>query len=169
MKLTVDRLNLAQPVPVINPALQTIKGRNGWVHLYTYFAGRVDDENKHEGDAFSTTLAEKGYTIEIIAKDGYSVSLDSIRVMDNPNYIVAFTMNGNVLDEKGFPLQLVGPDLQKNEKIGGIAKIVLHMDEGTAAVEATAEPTVESKASRRHCWCCSFFCRFGGPTPGVEL
>ena len=108
-----------------------------WVGAPLYLlAGRVDDENKHEGDAFSTTLAEKGYTIEIIAKDGYSVSLDSIRVMNNPNYIVAFTMNGNVLDEKGFPLQLVGPDLQKNEKIGGIAKIVLHMgDSSTAAVD----------------------------------
>jgi DMSO/TMAO reductase YedYZ molybdopterin-dependent catalytic subunit len=116
-----------------------------WVGAPLYlFAGRVDDENKHEGDAFSTTLAEKGYTIEIIAKDGYSVSLDSIRVMNNPNYIVAFTMNGNVLEEKSFPLQLVGPDLQKNEKIGGIAKIVLHMGESTSA-SATAEPTVESK------------------------
>jgi DMSO/TMAO reductase YedYZ molybdopterin-dependent catalytic subunit len=117
-----------------------------WVGAPLYlFAGRVDDENKHEGDAFSTTIAEKGYTIEIIAKDGYSVSLDSIRVMNNPNYIVAFTMNGNVLDEKSFPLQLVGPDLQKNEKIGGIAKIVLHMNDSAASVEATTEPTVESK------------------------
>ncbi len=108
-------------------------------------AGRVDDENKHEDGAFSTSIAEAGYTIEIIAKDGYSISLDSLRVMNNPDIIVASTVNGKELDEKGFPLQLVGPDLSKKEKIGAIDKIILHFGEKVeAAPTAEPKPAAES-------------------------
>jgi len=89
--------------------------------------GRVDDEIKHDTGAFNGALAAKNYTIEIIAKDGYSVKLDSAKVAKNSNIMVANTMNGNALTDKDFPLKLVGSDLTNKEMVGGISKIILHL------------------------------------------
>ena len=55
-------------------------------------AGRVDDENKHEEGAFNDELAEAGYEINVIAGDGYSVTLDSATVARNDDVIVAWTL-----------------------------------------------------------------------------
>ena len=99
-----------------------------WVGIPLWLlVGRVDDEIKHEGPAFNDALADAGYTVDVVASDGYTVTFDSARVKRNNNIIVAYQVNGNPLPDKYFPLRLVGSDLQKNEMVGMIAKIVVHV------------------------------------------
>lgn len=90
-----------------------------------YLVGRIDDENIHEDDAFNRELAEAGYTINITAADGYTVSFASSEIAENDDVIVAYMMDDEVLEEKHFPLRLVGPDLEGNQKISQIASISL--------------------------------------------
>jgi DMSO/TMAO reductase YedYZ molybdopterin-dependent catalytic subunit len=108
-----------------------------WVGVPLYIlVGGVDDEIKHEGPAFNEKLAAAGYKVDVTAKDGYTVTFDSARIARNKNIIVAYLVNGNPLDEKYFPLRLVGSDLQKNEMAGAITGIKV----GVEAVP-TAQPT----------------------------
>ena len=112
--------------------------------------GRVDDEVKHEDGAYNEELALQGYPIDIVAGDGYTLTLDSARINRNDNIIVAFMVNGNALTDKNFPLRLVGSDLEKSEMVGGIASIVLHLPESaTTQAEPTAvvEPTKDTAAA----------------------
>jgi DMSO/TMAO reductase YedYZ molybdopterin-dependent catalytic subunit len=95
------------------------------VPLYILVGG-VDDENKHEGLAFNDTLAEAGYTVDVIASDGYTVSFDAARLKRNKDIIVAYKVNENPLSEKYFPLRLVGAGLEKNEMAGLITKFVIN-------------------------------------------
>jgi DMSO/TMAO reductase YedYZ molybdopterin-dependent catalytic subunit len=115
---------------------QTWKGVPLWM-----LAARVDDETKHGDNAFNQKLAEQGYTVEIVAADGYTATLDSVRIMRNDKFIVAYLVNGNPLDEKYFPLRLVGDDLQKNELVGKIAKINIRLSAAAAPKpQATQAP-----------------------------
>jgi hypothetical protein len=99
-------------------------------------AGRVDDETKHGDGSFNDKLADQGYEVHIVAVDGYEVALDSARIKRNDKIIVAYLVNNNPLDEKYFPLRLVGSDLQNNEMVGRIAKIKLLI--GAAQPKPTA-------------------------------
>lgn len=97
--------------------------------------GRMDDEVKHDTGAFNLALADQGYLVELVARDGYTVTLENARIKKNNNIILAHLVNGNPLDEKYFPLRLVGADLQKNEMAGQIAAVKLHFGEQAAATE----------------------------------
>jgi len=114
------------------------------VPLY-YLVGSVDDEIEHEGPAFNRTLADAGYTIDVIAADGYTVTFDSARVQYNKHILVAYKVNENQLPEEYFPLRLVGDDLQKNEMIGMIADLKVGV-EPVEVVAATEAPTEEATA-----------------------
>ena len=103
--------------------------------------GRVDDNIKHDTGAFNTQLADQGYTIEVVGKDGYSVTLDSAKIKDDKNIIVASQVNGNDLSDKDFPLKLVGSELTNKQMVGGIAKIILHLSGQSAASSTAAAPT----------------------------
>jgi hypothetical protein len=105
------------------------------VPLY-YFVGSVDDEIAHEGPAFNRTLADAGYSVDVIAADGYTVTFDAARVQYNKNIIVAYKVNENPLPDEFFPLRLVGSDLDKKEMAGMIAQIKV----GLEPLPATAEP-----------------------------
>jgi DMSO/TMAO reductase YedYZ molybdopterin-dependent catalytic subunit len=105
------------------------------VPLY-YFVGSVDDEIEHEGPAFNRTLADAGYSVDVIAADGYTVTFDAARVQYNKNIIVAYKVNENQLPDEFFPLRLVGDDLEKKEMAGMIAQIKVGLD----PLPATAEP-----------------------------
>ena len=127
-----------------------------WVGIpLWYLVGRVDDDIKHQGPAFNDTLADAGYIVDVVAKDGYIVTLDSARVKRNNNIIVANKVNDTPLPEKYFPLRLVGSDLKKNEMAGAIAKIVIHFSPAAAAIKpaaaitatATVTPTVAPTAA----------------------
>jgi DMSO/TMAO reductase YedYZ molybdopterin-dependent catalytic subunit len=89
--------------------------------------GRVDDENEHEEGAFNDDLAEAGYEINVIASDGYSVTFDSAAVARNDDIIVAYLMNDAPLQEKNWPLRLVGPNLESSQSVGKIITIELAM------------------------------------------
>jgi len=99
-----------------------------WVGTPLYIlVGGVDDENKHESpDAYNKDLVRAGYTVDVIAGDGYTVTFDALRLLGNKDIIVAHKVDGNPLSEKYFPMRLVGADLQKNEMAGAIAEIKIN-------------------------------------------
>ncbi|MFA7199504.1 MAG: molybdopterin-dependent oxidoreductase, partial [Methanoculleus sp.] len=77
-------------------------------------------------------LAAQGYSVKIIAEDGYAINFESASVAKNDGIIVANTLNGTELPETigeknklCWPLQLIGPDVSAGQKIGGIAAIEL--------------------------------------------
>ena len=101
---------------------QTWQGVPLWI-----LAGRVDDDNKHEGVAFNNTVAEAGYDITLIAKDGYSVTLESWQVARNDEIFLTYLLNDELLPEKYWPLRLVGPDLEKPNWIGTVETIEVNV------------------------------------------
>lgn len=124
-----------------------------WIGIPLWLlVGRVDDDIKHEGPAFNDELAKTGYTVDVVATDGYTVSFDAARVNRNDNIIVAITVNGNPLPDKYFPLRLVGSDLQKNEMAGALEKIIVHVPalptpEAATTTEEAAATTEEATAA----------------------
>lgn len=108
-------------------------------------AGRVDDETKHNDDAYNDKLADQGYEVHVVAADGFEVALDSVRIKRNDKIIVAYTVNNNPLDDKYFPLRLVGSDLQSKEMVGQIAKVKLLI--GAAQPKPTAAATAAPGAA----------------------
>jgi len=110
--------------------------------------GRVDDEIKHEGPAFNDELVTMGYTVDVVASDGYTVTIDSSRIARNDNIIVAHLVNGNPPPEKYFPLRLVGADLEKSEMIGMISQIVVHVEDKIIP-EVEADLTIEGLVDHR--------------------
>jgi len=108
--------------------------------------GRVDDDVKHETRAFNDDLAEAGYTVEVIAADGFSASFESETIMFDDELIVAHLMDDQPLENEYFPLRLVGPNLSKREMVSQIAEIAIQAPSEPAAAEP-APPAVESDAT----------------------
>ena len=127
--------------PNCHTASWTDEKAQQWVGIPLWLmVGRVDDTIAHEGPGYNDGLADMGYTIDVVASDGYTVSFDSARVKRNDNIIVAYLVNGNPLPDKYYPLRMVGSDLAKNEMVGMIAQIVVHV-EGMVAPVATELPS----------------------------
>jgi len=148
---TIDRASIEScGAPQCHGASWTDNKDQEWagVPLY-YLVGSVDDEIEHEGPAFNRTLADAGYTIDLIAADGYTVTFDAARVQYNKNIIVAYKVNENQLPDEFFPLRLVGSDLQKNEMVGIIAELKVGVEpvEPVAASESPTEVPTETAAT----------------------
>jgi hypothetical protein len=111
---------------------QTWEGIPLWLLI-----GQVDDEDSHDDNAFNDELADAGYTVDIVATDGYTVTFDSVSIKRNGNIIVAYLVNGSELPDKYYPLRLVGTGLENSQKVGQIAKIIVH-------VPAVATPTLSA-------------------------
>ena len=112
-----------------------------WVGVPLWLlVGSVDDEIEHEGPAFNDALADAGYSVEVIASDGYTVTFDAARIKRNDNIIVAYKVNENPLPDEYFPLRLVGSDLQKSEMAGMIAQIKFTVPTLTDVEPAATEP-----------------------------
>ncbi len=103
--------------------------------------GYVDDETKHDDNAFAADLAEQGYPVEVTAADGYTIALDSPHLAGNDKILVANQVNGTPLVDDNFPLRLVGEELSKKEMVSQIVRIELQLSEEVAV--APAEPTIE--------------------------
>lgn len=88
--------------------------------------GSIDDEDSHGDSAFNEALAAQGYTVDIVAADGYTVTLESSRFTGQNGILVAYLLNGGPLPEDEYPLRLVGTDLQRNERVSQVASIVFH-------------------------------------------
>jgi DMSO/TMAO reductase YedYZ molybdopterin-dependent catalytic subunit len=86
-------------------------------------AGRVDDDNKHEDDAFNDDLAAAGYEIRLTAVDGYNITLESTLVARDNKILLAYLLGEEPLPEKHWPLRLVGPELEKSNWIGAVDTI----------------------------------------------
>ena len=113
-----------------------------------YLIGRVDDPTEtHKGDAFSDALADEGYEVQLIASDGYTVTLASADTKRNDGMIVAYKMDSNPLTDKNWPLRLVGSVLTKQQQVGGIVtmKLVFPTASTTPTTPSTP-PVTESTA-----------------------
>jgi DMSO/TMAO reductase YedYZ molybdopterin-dependent catalytic subunit len=99
--------------------------------------GEVDDADSHTENAFNQSLAEAGYPIDIVARDGYTVSLDSQTIKENNQILIAFLVNNGDLPEKYYPLRLVGTGLQNNQMVGQVTKIMVN-------VPVASTPTLEA-------------------------
>ncbi len=112
-----------------------------WIGMPLYYlVGRVDDANKHEGGAFNDELVSVGYQVDVVAADGYRVTLDGARVSRNKEIIMAYLVDDEPLPDDQWPLRLVGDDLAKNEMVGAVAQVLLS-GEAIVPVEAQAEAT----------------------------
>lgn len=112
--------------------------------------GYADDEIKHQGPAFNEELAKAGYKVEVVARDGYTASLDSAPLARQNGVVVASLVNDNPLPEQYAPLRLVGDSLKKSEMVGAIGQIALKVEgvtpttvQSTQTPEPTAVPTQE--------------------------
>jgi DMSO/TMAO reductase YedYZ molybdopterin-dependent catalytic subunit len=104
-----------------------------------YLVGRVDDTDTHKGDAFNDAKADAGYEVQLVAADGFTLSLTSAEVKRNDALIVAYKRDGAPLPENQWPLRLVGATLQKSQMVGQIVSIKLVFGE-----EETVAPPVET-------------------------
>lgn len=131
--------------PGCHQASWTDESGNEWsgVPLY-YLAGRVDDGVVHEGRAYNDEFAKAGYVVQLFAADGYNIGIESSRTDFNRHIFVAAMVNGEMLDEKHFPLRLVGDELDSSEMIGQIAQIVIQPNEGVAM--PSGEPPADESA-----------------------
>jgi hypothetical protein len=105
----------------------------------------VDDGNRHDADAYNQALSDAGYALEVIAADGYAVPFDIGRISRDDAVLLADRVNDAWLEEKHFPLRLVGVGLQKNEMVGQVATIALSVP--TEEVEAPAPEGAAGEAA----------------------
>jgi hypothetical protein len=89
-------------------------------------AGRLDGGPSHGDDSYDDAAAEAGYTIEVIAADGYSATIDSGLFHRNESIIVANAVDGEALAPEDFPLRLVGDGLSGGEMVSQIVSLVGH-------------------------------------------
>lgn len=99
--------------------------------------GYVDDPQyaPHHQDksilAYDEAAAKKGYSIQVMASDGFAVTLDSREVHRNPDIIIAMYKNGEKLPDNEAPLVLAWdkdaalvPKGAKNVKMIGSVKAI---------------------------------------------
>jgi DMSO/TMAO reductase YedYZ molybdopterin-dependent catalytic subunit len=136
---TIDRASIEScGAPQCHGTAWTDDKAQQWVGVPLWLlVGSVDDEVEHEGPAFNDALADAGYTVDVIAGDGYTVTFDAARIKRNDNIIAAYKVNENPLPDEYFPLRLVGTDLQKNETIGMVAEIKVGVEPVAVAEEST--------------------------------
>ncbi|WAI00349.1 hypothetical protein [Methanogenium organophilum] len=116
-------------------ATYTDTSGNTWEGMPLWLiCGYVDDDNPHVGKSYNETLAEEGYDIHIIAEDGFETVIDSRNTIKNNNYIIANTLNGQLMrpdDGNGWPLRLVGPNVTAHydgvKGVRNIVKIILDL------------------------------------------
>lgn len=95
-----------------------------WVLL-----GTVDDIELANHWTFNDAVAATGYTVKVIASDGFNKTFSGSTLARNDNYIIANEMNGAPLGDSAFPLRLVGSGVTKPDgtlggsAVGKIAKI----------------------------------------------
>lgn len=98
------------------------KGVPLWIVLSMVDGG--DSQGGHY--VFNGDLAEKGYIVQVVAKDGYTVELLSQDVARNQNIILAYWKDGEMLAADEGPLALTGGGLKSNkERAKQVAEIRL--------------------------------------------
>ncbi len=84
--------------------------------------GAIDDKNSDSLWTLSAETAASGYTVQVVAADGFSKTFALADVAESDNYIVANRYNKQALSESEGPLRLVGPGVTKDDgSLGGSA------------------------------------------------
>jgi hypothetical protein len=110
-----------------------------WVGVPLWLlVGEVDDSDSHTENAFNHTLADEGYTIDLVGGNGQTITLDSLTMKENNDILVAFMVNDGDLPEQYYPLRLVGSGLQNNQMIGQITWITVNVPPEATPTVATA-------------------------------
>ncbi len=109
-----------------------------WVGVPLWLlVGEVDDADSHTEDAYNHTLADAGYSVDVVGGDGYTVSLDSQTIKENNDILVAFQVNEGELPDKYYPLRLVGVGLENNQMVGQISRITVNVQTVSTPTMAT--------------------------------
>jgi DMSO/TMAO reductase YedYZ molybdopterin-dependent catalytic subunit len=116
-------------------------------------AGQVDDENSHGDFSYNQELADAGYTVDVIASDGYSVSFESAVLNRNSDILLAYLVNSSELPEQYYPLRLVGPGLENNQMVGQVVQVIVNVPAlptptAPAVVENTVPMTITGMVSQ---------------------
>ncbi len=99
-----------------------------WVGVPLWLlVGEVDDADSHSDIAYNRTLADEGYTVDLVSAGGTTVTLDSQAIKEDGQVIVAQLVNDDELPELYYPLRLVGADVQPDQMLGQITKIVANV------------------------------------------
>jgi DMSO/TMAO reductase YedYZ molybdopterin-dependent catalytic subunit len=138
---TVDRASFQScSAPSCHATSWEDESAQPWVGVPLWMlVGQVDDADDHGDDGYNDELAAAGYDVDLVAADGYTVTLDSQTILRNNEILLAYLVNDGELPEKYFPLRLVGTDLDKGQMVGQVAEIIVH-------VPTLPEPTVETEA-----------------------
>ena len=89
-----------------------------------WLVGVADDEETENHWTFNDTLAATNYTIQVVAKDGFSGNFYSDLIKHSDAYIVANTMNGTPIAGMQQPLQIVGTAvISGKQKVKNISEI----------------------------------------------
>jgi hypothetical protein len=84
----------------------------------------------------SNASLDGGYSVKIIAGDGYSATIEDDRIEMNDNIIVAAKLNDELLPNPYWPLTLVGSDISGSEGIKNIVQMDILLDEESATPAA---------------------------------
>jgi DMSO/TMAO reductase YedYZ molybdopterin-dependent catalytic subunit len=114
------------------------------IPLY-YFVGKVDDtQDTHDEDSFDSALADKGYNIHVVGKDGTIEEFTSVEVKKNKDIILAYRIDGAPLPENQWPLRIVGDEVSKSRQVSQVFKIKL---EGSNISSATTTTTTQTTST----------------------
>ena len=136
---TVDRASFQScSAPSCHAATWEDESAQPWTGVALWrLVGQVDDALDHGDDGYNEELAASGYQVDLVASDGYTVTLDSQTIQGNDEILLAYLVNEGELPEKYFPIRLVGSGLEKGQMVGQVAKIIVH-------VPPVPTPTVET-------------------------
>jgi DMSO/TMAO reductase YedYZ molybdopterin-dependent catalytic subunit len=110
-----------------------------WVGVPLWLlVGEVDDGDSHTENAFNHTLADAGYTIDVVGGNGQTITLDSQTIKENNDILVAFMVNDGDLPEQYYPLRMVGSGLQNSQMIGQISRITVNVPPAATPTAASA-------------------------------
>ncbi len=98
-----------------------------WSGMPLWLLVAMVDDDPDEGPShinFNDDFAAAGYTVRVIADDGFSAEFDSDFVGRNNDLILANRLNGEPLEDS-YPLRIAGPDLTGRQRVGSVARIEL--------------------------------------------
>ena len=118
-----------------------------WVGVPLWLlVGEVDDADSHSDVAYNRSLADSGYSVDIVNSEGITVTVDSQSIKEDNQVIVAHLVNDAELPEIYYPLRLVGASLQPSQMLGQITSIVVNVPPIPDAKSAAAPENAGSLA-----------------------
>jgi DMSO/TMAO reductase YedYZ molybdopterin-dependent catalytic subunit len=114
-----------------------------WAGVPLYLiAGRIDGGDTHGEDAYDAARAETGYSLEVVAADGFTGEIPSSLFHLRETVLLAATLDGEPLGDDG-PLRVVGPGLTGRQQVARVVEIaaVFAGDQDDTSDEGNAAPS----------------------------